>query len=535
MDSSLERIDAYLVTALRGLSGINLTSLAEALAIATGVTVFVWHVVSWALSPLRRYPGPFLAGWTNLWRFVLMLKGEEYHLTVKKLHEKYGPVVRTGPNLLDIDYPELAKVIYGTDGKWSKTEMYQNNSTIIDGKITYHLFSETNQVIHARKKRPVVKYYSMSSVLALEPKIDGVINEFCKQLEQRFINGPAGPKDCDLGEWLAFCTWDFLSTATFSRSFGYLDKGCDFDGSIAIADTSLDYFKAISQMPFLDYWLDKNPIVRIGPANLTNVTRIAFESLMARIQGKDANYDPKTHDYLQYFIESKKKNPELVDDGTIMEYLLVNLIAGADTTAVTIRSIIYLCLKRPTIYRKLEEEILAAGLDPERPAPYNVARQLPYLEAVVREALRFHPVVAVTMERYVPESGVRLPDGSFVPGGVAIGMNPYVVGRNKDVFGQDAQEFRPERWLQAPGEDQETYRLRRQSMNAADLTFGGGSRICIGKTLALCEVYKIAATLIQRYEIELADPTKEWKVEGSWFTRQRGIITKLRLREHNLF
>ena len=43
-----------------------------------------------------------------------------YHLNIKKLHEKYGPIVRIGPNLLDLDYPELNKVLYNTDGKWKK-------------------------------------------------------------------------------------------------------------------------------------------------------------------------------------------------------------------------------------------------------------------------------------------------------------------------------------------------------------------------------------------------------------------------------
>lgn len=46
--------------------------------------------------------------------------GENYQVTIKKLHKKYGPVLRLGPNLLDIDYPELIKTVYSTDGKWPK-------------------------------------------------------------------------------------------------------------------------------------------------------------------------------------------------------------------------------------------------------------------------------------------------------------------------------------------------------------------------------------------------------------------------------
>lgn len=63
-----------------------------------------------------------------------------------KLHKKYGPIVRIGPNLLDLDLPELYRVIYSTDGKWTKSAFYQNSSSVIDGKITYHV-SDTENVV----------------------------------------------------------------------------------------------------------------------------------------------------------------------------------------------------------------------------------------------------------------------------------------------------------------------------------------------------------------------------------------------------
>lgn len=134
-------------------------------------------------------------------------------------------------------------------------------------------------------------------------------------------------------------------------------------------------FAAVGQMPFLDFLLDKNPVMRVGPPNLANVTRISLEHLIARLQGKDPNYDPKVPDFLQHFVDAKNTNPDLVNDGIIMGYLLVNLLAGADTTAITIRAIFYYALHKPDVYRKLEEEVLAAGLG--KVAPYNAARALP--------------------------------------------------------------------------------------------------------------------------------------------------------------
>ena len=122
-------------------------------------------------------------------------------------------------------------------------------------------------------------------------------------------------------------------------------------------------------------------MVRIGPPNLGNITRIAAEHLIARSQGKDPNYNGKVPDFLQHFLNAKSTHPDLVDDGIIMGYLLVNLLAGADTTAITIRSLFYYVLRTPEVYLKLEKEVLAAGFG--KVAPYNEARALPckYLPA----------------------------------------------------------------------------------------------------------------------------------------------------------
>lgn len=138
-------------------------------------------------------------------------------------------------------------------------------------------------------------------------------------------------------------------------------------------------------MPFLDSWLDKNPVYRIGPPNLGNATGIALQRIGARVAGKDPNYDPETPDYLHNFLEAKAANPEVVHDGMILNYVFINLLAGADTTALTIRAIIYLVLKHPEVHRELELEILAADLGDV--AQYGQAKNLPCKEPNVSTML----------------------------------------------------------------------------------------------------------------------------------------------------
>lgn len=210
-------------------------------------------------------------------------------------------------------------------------------------------------------------------------------------------------------------------------------------------------------------------------------------------------------------------------------YLLINLIAGADTTAVAMSSAVYFGLKNPEVWEKLETEILSAGLPDDSPITHKNCRVLPYLDAVIRESMRLHPPVGMPLERYVPKDGLRLPDGSLVPGGLMVGMNPYMVNRSA-VFGEDVDAFRPERWLQNADESAEEFQKRFMEMSNADLTFGAGSRICGGRHIANLEVYKVLSTLIKKYRIELVDPEKEWIVKNGWFLRQSGVEVRMQRR-----
>ncbi|KAH8880968.1 cytochrome P450 [Thozetella sp. PMI_491] len=493
------------------------------------LTLVGWWVLSYFRSPLRRYPGPLLAGWTNLWRLFAVQSGC-YPSLIRKLHDRYGPILRIGPNLLDLDYPELINTIYGTDDKWLKTEFYHNQSTVVDGKIVYSIFSTSDPSEHARMKRPVAKHFSVGSFAAMEPHMDEAIDNLCYQLEHRFIDKEGRAKSFDLGEWISYCAWDLVTAITFSRPYGYMEKGFDFDNTLSDLDKSIDYFTAVGQMPFLDFFLDKNPIFRLGPPTWSKAAEIALRTIVSRQKGEDKAYDPQVPDLLHHFMETKFSHPDAVDDATLLGYCFIPLVAGADTTAIIIRAVFYFTLRNPDIYRKLQDELLSAGFGAEKPAPYNAARALPYLEAVIREAMRLHPSIPMPMERYVPSAGLRLPDGSYVPPNVAVGIGPYTIGRNRNLWGPDADVFRPERWLQALGESSAAYQERLRAMKAADLVFGAGSRICLGRHLALIEIYKMVATLASRFEIELTDRSREWTVVGSWFFRQTGIICNFKRR-----
>ena len=221
---------------------------------------------------------------------------------------------------------------------------------------------------------------------------------------------------------------------------------------------------------------------------------------------------------------AKELYPESVDDSVVWCYALTNVVAGSDTVAMPLRSILYYVLQDQEVRNKLMLELEGAGLSV--PVKWREARQLPYLDAVIQEALRIHPPVGFGPERIVPPQGLQLTGGDSFRVGTQVSMNAWAVQRCSPIFGQDLDDFRPERWLQFNGESEKAYEERLTEMRRAFFAFGYEPRACIGKNLSLIEIYKLIPTLFLTTDMELA--SAEWRTRGSWFVRQAGLDIFLR-------
>ncbi|KAJ0383477.1 hypothetical protein COL922a_010402 [Colletotrichum nupharicola] len=362
------------------------------------------------------------------------------------------------------------------------TEFYHGSSALVDGEIIFNLFSETDPERHKQERKYVAKYYSRRSISFLEPKMNDTIKLLCNQLDKQCIGSLGVEKNgFDLGAWILYYAWDVVGTVTFSQPFGYLKEGRDFDATLGIAKIAMEYFAAIGTVPSLDRLLAKNPIFPMGPPGFDNITRISVNHLRQRLQKVRSDLDsPGIQDFLDKFLETQKAATGSVNDET---------------------------------------------------PSYDSARDLPYLKAVICEALRMSPGVCMTMERYVPKGGITLPSGGYIPEGYIVGMNPYVTNRNREIFGDKADDFCPERWLQDQnrGETQEAYEKRIKDMKSCDLTFGNGNRRCIGELMGLTQVYKVVFALITRYEMTLVD-SERWSVKNFWFLQQEGLEVEIKKR-----
>ncbi|KAJ8109051.1 hypothetical protein OPT61_g7742 [Boeremia exigua] len=177
------------------------------------------------------------------------------------------------------------------------------------------------------------------------------------------------------------------------------------------------------------------------------------------------------------------------DRTRVRDELINILLAGRDTTASLLSNMFFEIAKQPDIYAKLRDEI--AFLEGRTPT-YEELRNLKYLKWCMNEALRMYPVVPGNSRLAIRDTFLPLGGGSdgqhplFVPKGTLVGYSPYTMHRRKDLYGLDADEYKPERW--------ETLRPGWEF-----LPFNGGPRICLGQQYALTEASYVTTRLVQEF------------------------------------
>ena len=196
---------------------------------------------------------------------------------------------------------------------------------------------------------------------------------------------------------------------------------------------------------------------------------------------------------------------------------MLTILGGSDSTATAIRMTLLYILTTPSAHAKLTAELdfsSSFNFSPssiKTPLKYASAEKLPYLQACLREGLRMGPPFAGLQSKIAPPGGETV-NGVFLPGRIEIGYNQHATMRRKDVFGADADVFRPERSLTAPGAGGEQSQLRLQDMERTlDMVFGSGRFSCLGKEVAMMELSKIFPTLLGEFEWGVVNPARPLK------------------------
>lgn len=164
------------------------------------------------------------------------------------------------------------------------------------------------------------------------------------------------------------------------------------------------------------------------------------------------------------------------------------LLAGSESTANAMRSVLVHTITSPAVYNRLGAEIHAAVQSHKVSYPITLeqAQKLPYLQAVIYEGLRMRPPILGLFPKIVPANEAPpVFHGKTLPPGTAVCMNMSSMLQSTALFGADTAVFRPERFMEADKE------RRRQMELDVEMVFGYGGWVCAGKTIAMMEMGKV--------------------------------------------
>jgi cytochrome P450 len=222
------------------------------------------------------------------------------------------------------------------------------------------------------------------------------------------------------------------------------------------------------------------------------------------------------------------------DTPTVADAALNYLSAGRDTTAQSLTWTFHLLLQTPHALSQIRSEV--QSLFPSTPTSdidlsLLTPQSLPYTLATFYESLRLFPPIPMEIKQLVSDQPNVLPDGTVLPPNSVLVWCLWAMGRSKRTWGEDAEEFRPERWL----EEKDGRRVLQQRSAAEFPVFNGGPRSCLGKKMAEGIAVMVLGAMAVGFEFVGVDDARREKrsktsltlpMEGGLpvFVRRRRVI-----------
>ncbi|CAG8961580.1 hypothetical protein HYFRA_00006114 [Hymenoscyphus fraxineus] len=449
--------------------------------VACFLVLFLAYTIRLWRSTTTNIPGPVAAKYTSLYRIWLLLGGNG-PMNYAKLHERYGPVVRTGPNHVSLSDSSVISTVYDVKNRFLKSRFYDVFRPLYKGDPLDTVFTTQDVARNKRMKIDLVKNMTGCAPLFHE-EIKESVDVFVQEMK-----GKVG-ESLDISYWAFYWSFDVTFALIFGCHFGYMRSHSDFNRWIYTFKTITSYAAMLGQIPEWCSWT------------------LANDGVMSFARRFQTFPDPT-----QGFLAATRND---ADDKNEQHTEAVNILfetffAAAAEVAVTLGTVFYCLLTNPAAYERLVVE-LRTKISNE----VETRDSRSYLNAVIKESLRVYSSNSPPMERVVPKDGMET-NGYHLPGGTIVSVPQYVAHRDIKVWGEDAKQFKPERWIEA---DEPT--LKRMDNNF--LAFGKGTRVCVGRDLSLLELRTCLTGILQNFDLEFASKDKLPKITMYWMIDHIGF------------
>ncbi|KAJ8070739.1 hypothetical protein OCU04_001109 [Sclerotinia nivalis] len=467
-------------------------------------------------SPLSGFPGPKLTAATE-WYVIYFqaVKGGQFFRKIPEWHEKYGPIVRISPTELHISDPEFYDTIYTTD---ERDRLYLRNSLPTARSSTH---STVDHFLHRRRRAALSPLFSKLNIQKFIPLIQSRVDILVNRINTEY---KGTDRVLNLGDVFSCFTGDVVMECSFGTNYGF----CTREGFTS------DFMEAVGDMISVIHWTEHFPILawimnlvsalpyrimkKIVPKKSEPVLswledlRVELRAVMYGTKEKNET----THSTIFHEIMKSDLPPEEKSEDRLHHEAQVMVSAGIETTKWTLTLAMFYLLDNPELLSKLRAEILTVFPDPSSPPSLATLEKLPYLTAVVQEALRFSiglqahgPRVAHKPLSYTDPTTGRT---YTIPASTPLSCATPMIHHNESIF-PSSHSFIPERWLPDPvtglppkvklasGEE--------KPLTKYLVTFSKGSRQCLGMNLAYAEMYLALASFVRKCEFELWETTHE--------------------------
>ncbi|KAI9708933.1 MAG: hypothetical protein M1820_003627 [Bogoriella megaspora] len=467
-----------------------------------GVLVCLYTATVWIYNaffhPLAKFPGPLLWRASRL-PYMRAVWGGHFPYEIQSLHAQYGDTIRIAPNELSFTSPNAWDDIYSNrDGAnpeaFRKSDLWHGNPE--GGAASVFVTPDLKE--HARIRRFMDPAFSERAVLQQEPILQRHVDLCMRKIRDRLST--QGKTMVNIVDWFNFTLFDIIGDLSFGESFSCLEK-CEYEDWMAqmAAAIKLHYLSInLRYYPFINNLL-KYLAGFLIPKDIIKKQEDYRQRSAAKLERRlSPNSAIDRPDIVSQLLRSEDRAEGLTPDEVTLNCMLF-INAASETTATVLTGVINNLLQNPDSLLKLQNEVREFPLSSA--LTLRALKQLPYLNSVLKEALRMCNPNPIGHMRITPPKGGMVA-GHYVPGNTMLTVQPLALSYSAEQF-YEPGIWHPERWLQGAESDPRSpyYHDNRKGVRA----FGWGPYNCAGEPLGWAWMRLILAKLVWTFDLKRSD------------------------------